>query len=122
MMDSDTLHERTESYLKSLICEAADAALVFDAETPFGELGVNSFLVLKILKRLEQDFGTLPKTLLFENFNVRDLARYFVKAHVVVLMCKFADASSPAPAPAPAQLAEPRPSNANDAHGAPAQA
>src|SRR6185503_13489145 len=111
-MDHDTLHERTENYLKSLICEAADAALVFDAETPFGELGVNSFLVLKMLKRLEQDFGTLPKTLLFENFNVRDLARYFVKAHADVLMRKFPDALPSAPA----QQAEPRPSNATAAH------
>ncbi len=121
MMDHDTLHERTENYLKSLICEAADAVLVFDAETPFGELGVNSFLILKILKRLEQDFGTLPKTLLFENFNVRDLARYFVKAHADVLMRKFPDASSSAPA----QHVEPRPSNATAAPampGAPAHA
>ncbi|WP_460732697.1 SDR family NAD(P)-dependent oxidoreductase [Lysobacter tyrosinilyticus] len=117
-MDHDTLLERTENYLKSLICEAADAALVFDAETPFGELGVNSFLVLKILKRLEQDFGTLPKTLLFENFNVRDLARYFVKAHADVLMRKFPDALPSAPA----QQAEPRSSNATAAHAAPAQA
>ncbi|MBD8525904.1 SDR family NAD(P)-dependent oxidoreductase [Pseudomarimonas arenosa] len=115
MIDHDTLHERTETYLKSLICDAADAALVFDAETPFGELGVNSFLVLKILKRLEQDFGTLPKTLLFENFNVRDLARYFVKAHTDVLLSKFPDVSPSAPA-----QAEPRLANAA-AHLAPAQ-
>ncbi|MGN6152104.1 MAG: acyl carrier protein [Lysobacteraceae bacterium] len=114
MMDQDSLQERTENYLKSLICEVADAALVFDAETPFGELGVNSFLVLKILKRLEEDFGTLPKTLLFENFNVRDLARYFVKSHADTLMRKFGDGSAPAPvvqappaapAPMPAQVA-----------------
>lgn len=99
MMDQVTLQERAESYLGSLISEAADTALVFDAETPFGELGVNSFLVLKILKRLEQDFGTLPKTLLFENYNVRDLARYFVRTHAEVLMRKFADAPSFAPVP-----------------------
>lgn len=119
MMDHDSLQGRTEDYLKWLICDAADAALVFDAETPFGELGVNSFLVLKILKRLEEDFGTLPKTLLFENFNVRDLARYFVKSHTDTLMRKFGDgrsgdASTPAPAaaapvptPAPVPVAAP---------------
>ena len=118
MMDHDTLQERTEAYLKSLICEAADAALVFDAETPFGELGVNSFLILKILKRLEQDFGTLPKTLLFENFNVRDLARYFVKTHAEVLMRKFADA--PLPARAPVTPAEIRPAHAAAAQTTPA--
>ena len=123
MMDQDSLQERTENYLKSLICEVADTALVFDAETPFGELGVNSFLVLKILKRLEEDFGTLPKTLLFENFNVRDLARYFVKSHADTLMRKFGDGSAPAPvvpvvpaapasrapAPAPVAIAAPAP-------------
>jgi acyl transferase domain-containing protein/tryptophanase/acyl carrier protein len=114
MMDHDSLQERTESYLKSLICEVADSALVFDAETPFGELGVNSFLVLKILKRLEEDFGTLPKTLLFENFNVRDLARYFVKSHADTLMRKFGEGSAPAPvvsAPpaAPAPMVAPAP-------------
>ncbi|UXI66000.1 SDR family NAD(P)-dependent oxidoreductase [Tahibacter amnicola] len=118
MMDHDTLHERTEYYLKSLICEAADAALVFDAETPFGELGVNSFLILKILKRLEHDFGTLPKTLLFENFNIRDLARYFVKAHTDVLMRKFPDAL---PSP-PAQQGQACPSEATAVHAVPAQA
>ena len=117
MMDHDTLQERTEAYLKALICQAADAALVFDAETPFGEIGVNSFLVLKILKRLEQDFGTLPKTLLFEHFNVRDLARYFIKAHAEALMHKFEDASLSAPVRAPVPLAEIRP-----AHIAPIQA
>lgn len=117
MMDHDTLQERTEAYLKALICQAADAALVFDAETPFGEIGVNSFLVLKILKRLEQDFGTLPKTLLFEHFNVRDLARYFVKAHAEILMRKFEDASASPSVHASVPLAEIRP-----AHVVPVQA
>ena len=117
MMDHDTLQERTEAYLKALICQAADAALVFDAETPFGEIGVNSFLVLKILKCLEHDFGTLPKTLLFEHFNVRDLGRYFIKAHAEVLMRKFEGASASTPARASVSLAETQP-----AHAAPAQA
>ena len=92
-MDHEILQERTENHLKSLISDAADTAIVFDSQTPFGELGVNSFLVLKILKRLEQDFGSLPKTLLFENFNVRDLALYFVKKHRDVLLTKFASGS-----------------------------
>lgn len=113
MMDQDYLQGRTEEYLKSLICEAADEALVFDAETPFGELGVNSFLVLKILKRLEEDFGTLPKTLLFENFNVRDLARYFVKSHTDALMRRFADGPTSA-AVMPAAPAAPPQSPAPD--------
>lgn len=90
-MDHEILQELTENYLKSLIGGAADTEVMFDAQTPFGEMGVNSFHVLKILKRLEQDFGALPKTLLFENFNVHDLAQYFVKKHTDVLTRKFED-------------------------------
>ena len=101
MMDDETLQERTETYLKSLICEAADTNLVFAADTPFGEIGVNSFLVLKILKRLEQDFGVLPKTLLFENFNVGDLARYFIRSHSDVLNILLADTAPFSPRPGP---------------------
>lgn len=107
-MDHESLQGHTESYLASLICEAADTALTFDPETPFGEIGVNSFLVLKILKRLEQDFGALPKTLLFENFNVRDLAAYFVKSHRDVLLGKFASLQTASNAPvAPSRVQAP---------------
>ncbi len=110
MIDHETLQERAEAYLTSLICEAADARLTFDAEAPFGEIGINSFLVLKILKRLEQDFGTLPKTLLFENFNVRDLARYFARSHADALT-RLVMGTAPAhrEAPPPPQI-QPAPS------------
>ncbi|TXH64663.1 MAG: DUF2156 domain-containing protein, partial [Lysobacteraceae bacterium] len=82
MFDRDALLRFTEDYLKNLVSDASDTIEKdFDSNTPFGELGVNSFYVLKILKRLEQDFGTLPKSLLFENFNVADLAGYFVDKH-----------------------------------------
>jgi polyketide synthase PksN len=87
-MDHRILQERAEAYLKSLISDAAAAATLgheFDSSASFGELGIDSFRVLKIIKRLEVDFGTLPKTLLFENFNINDLAQYFVGKHEVVL-------------------------------------
>src|SRR5690606_11727981 len=48
-----------------------------DALAPFGEIGIDSFRVLRIIKRLEQDFGPLPKTLLFEHYTVTALADYF---------------------------------------------
>lgn len=93
MNDRDLLQEVTESYLTGVVLETfedADPPLdpaehPFDAFTPFREFGIDSFLVLKILRRLERDFGTLPKTLLFENFNICDLANYFADNHEQML-------------------------------------
>src|SRR5215472_13630105 len=102
MVYQELLQELTESYLKSLISEVAGSLRSdFDSFAPFRELGINSFYVLKIIKRLEADFGTLPKSLLFENFNIHDLARYFVAKHETVLASMFCDglrAGSPAQA------------------------
>jgi len=79
----------------------------FDSYAPFGELGIDSFRVLKIVKELEGDFGTLPKTLLFENFNIADLARYFVDKHTETLSAKFAKAGGAAPVQASAPPSRP---------------
>jgi acyl carrier protein len=91
MTNQEFLLERTESYVKGLISELSNSLTPdFDSLAPFGELGLDSFHVLKIIKALEADFGTLPKTLLFENFNVGDLARYFVTEHAQTLSAKLA--------------------------------
>ena len=89
MIDQDTLKDLTESYLKLTISNACDSIeSEFDSSTPFGELGINSFDVLKIIKSLETSFGSLPKTLLFENFHVNDLSNYFVNKHKQTLLDK----------------------------------
>jgi acyl transferase domain-containing protein/tryptophanase/acyl carrier protein len=91
-MYQELLRDLTESYLKSLIADASGSLNPdFDPSTPFGELGINSFQVLKIIKKLEGDFGVLPKSLLFENFNISDLAGYFTGKHEQALCAKFAD-------------------------------
>jgi acyl transferase domain-containing protein/tryptophanase/acyl carrier protein len=90
MVDQELLVDLTESYLKSVISEAAGSLSPdFNSHAAFGELGVNSFQVLKIIKALETDFGKLPKSLLFENFTIHDLANYFVAEHATVLSAKF---------------------------------
>ena len=90
MTHTEQLHELTESYLKAVISEASGSLdAEFDSSAPFGELGINSFCVLKIIKKLELDFGRLPKSLLFENFNIDDLAKYFVEKHEATLAGKF---------------------------------
>ncbi|RSZ60405.1 SDR family NAD(P)-dependent oxidoreductase [Massilia atriviolacea] len=104
MLSQEMLLEYTESYLKSLVAETSvSLGTNFDSAAPFGELGIDSFRVLKIIKALEADFGTLPKTLLFENFNVDALANYFVDEHTDTLRDKFSKgqakrAASPAKA------------------------
>ena len=91
MIDQDLLRDLTESYLKSLISEVSGSMNSdFDSFAPFGELGIDSFHVLKIIRRLEVDFGTLPKSLLFENFNINDLANYFARKYEQILCAKFA--------------------------------
>ena len=108
MQNQEILLELTECYLKTLVADTVTSlGADFDAATPFGELGVDSFRVLKIIKALEGDFGVLPKTLLFENFNVESLGRFFVEKYAPALSLKFAgaqlaDLSTVAPAlPAP---------------------
>ena len=90
-IDQATLLELTDSYLRSLISETTGKlGPAIDSSAPFAELGIDSFYVLKIIRRLEADFGTLPKTLLFENFTIQDLANYFVSKHQQTLAIKFA--------------------------------
>jgi len=90
MVDQELLVDLTESYLKSVISEASGSlSAEFSSFAAFGELGINSFQVLKIIKTLEGEFGTLPKSLLFENFTIHDLANYFVAQHATTLSAKF---------------------------------
>src|SRR5580765_663734 len=92
MIHQEQLQDLTESYLKSLISETSGSLnSEFDSLAPFGELGIDSFYVLKIIRRLEADFGTLPKSLLFEHFTISDLASYFVSKHEQTLTAKFAE-------------------------------
>ncbi|WP_046744419.1 SDR family NAD(P)-dependent oxidoreductase [Kordia zhangzhouensis] len=90
MNPKEKLLETTETYLCSLISEVAELPITTnDASTPFLELGIDSFRVLQIIKKLEEDFGTLPKTLLFENFNISDLSNHFVETYESILTKKF---------------------------------
>jgi polyketide synthase PksN len=99
MIDNERLVELTESYLKSLVRAAVGSISTdFASTAPFGELGIDSFRVLKIIKALEADFGRLPKTLLFENFNIADLAQYFVAKHEQTLRARLSsEVQQPAP-------------------------
>ena len=53
-----------------------------EAEETYENYGVDSLLGLALTKRLEQDFGSLSKTLIFEYMTIRKLAGHFVKKYV----------------------------------------
>ena len=82
MMEHDVLVELTEGYVASIISEVTNAeASGLDFHAPFQELGIDSFYALKIINILDETFGTLPKTLLYENFNIHQLSCYFANNH-----------------------------------------
>lgn len=90
MKDQNLVIELTEAYLILLITEVLGSVSgEIDVNLPFQELGLDSFHVLKVIKKLEDDFGGLPKTLLFENFNISDLTNYFFKNHLKTLTTLF---------------------------------
>ncbi|MEO8400725.1 MAG: SDR family NAD(P)-dependent oxidoreductase [Gammaproteobacteria bacterium] len=69
-------------YLKSIFSEKLK--LPFEEIVPdatYEVYGVESLLGIEILNRLEVDFGTLSKTLLFEKNTISDLALYLLKKH-----------------------------------------
>ena len=95
MMTQELLRELTESYLKSLFAETSEVLTSdFDSFASYGDLGINSFHVLKIISRLENDFGTLPKSLLFEKYNIHDLTDYFVGEYQDALTARFAEGAT----------------------------
>ena len=49
-------------------------------DTPFERFGLDSVLVVQINRALERRFGVLPKTLLFEYRNVREVGQYLAGA------------------------------------------
>ncbi|MER7794330.1 amino acid adenylation domain-containing protein, partial [Streptomyces sp. NPDC097640] len=51
------------------------------ATEPFDHYGVDSLITLSVTRRLEERFGPLPKTLLFEYVTVRELAEHLATAH-----------------------------------------
>lgn len=107
---AELLQEWAESHLTSLIIETVDGLHTsLDRYTPFAETGIDSFRVLKIIKKLEEDFGRLPKTLLFENINIAELAVYFAKNHAAIISAKLGiEMSAPTTPQAPVIQAHPQ--------------
>ena len=70
------------AYLKNALSDAIHLpAHRIETTARFDRYGIDSVLALTVTNRLEADFGSLSKTLLFEHQTVADLARHFQTAH-----------------------------------------
>ncbi|MFY2558580.1 SDR family NAD(P)-dependent oxidoreductase [Corallococcus terminator] len=88
----------TSAYVKRVFSEVLkqNPAAIAEGAT-FDEYGVDSLIGLEIRRRLEQDLGKLPSTLLFEQLSVRALAEYLEKNKGVELARVTGSASPAAP-------------------------
>jgi len=76
------LAEWTIAYIRGVFAEAlAMDPDEIDKDETFEAYGVDSVVVLDINRLLEQDFGKLPSTLLFEYMTVEKLAGYLTAHH-----------------------------------------
>ncbi|QYF93474.1 SDR family NAD(P)-dependent oxidoreductase [Massilia sp. PAMC28688] len=80
-----------------------------DVRAPLETYGIDSVMSMDLVRVLEQTFGPLSKTLLFEYQSLEALARYFVLDHAATLGRLFHAGQAPAAAPAMAAPPEPAP-------------
>ncbi|RRS06506.1 SDR family NAD(P)-dependent oxidoreductase, partial [Pseudoalteromonas sp. J010] len=67
------------------------------AKIPFEKLGIDSISSIKVIKQLEQHFGSLPKTLFFEYQNLVQMSEYFITQHAAQVAVLVANKEKPQP-------------------------
>jgi len=85
-----SLHELTVHYLQDVFAETLKLPVnQIAVNATYEVFGVESLLGMEIIKRLEENFSTLPKTLLFEKNTITDLAEYLQKKYQPTLQKLF---------------------------------
>lgn len=78
----DSFDERAADYFKALISSTLKLPVQrIQTDDPFERYGIDSVMAMEWTNRLEEVFGSLPKTLFFEYQTIQDLCRYFKAAH-----------------------------------------
>ncbi|KTD44289.1 SDR family NAD(P)-dependent oxidoreductase [Legionella parisiensis] len=73
-------YQQTLMYLQQIFAEQLHTSPeLIHADETYEVFGVDSLIGLEITNRLEKDFGSLPKTLLYERNRLNDLANYLLK-------------------------------------------
>ncbi|WP_346172507.1 SDR family NAD(P)-dependent oxidoreductase [Streptomyces cuspidosporus] len=105
------LEDRAVGRLRQVLAGAMKLAPErLDPEVPLERYGMDSVIAVNVVAELEEQFGTLSRTLLFEAPTVRELARYFAAEHAAALRALVGEPEpAPEPTPAPEPRAEPAP-------------
>ena len=75
------IEECVLSYFKELLSSVLRLpAQNINENAPMEQYGIDSILIMQLTDRLEQIFGSLPKTLFFEYQSIRELTEYFMKS------------------------------------------
>ncbi|MEZ0115423.1 amino acid adenylation domain-containing protein/FkbM family methyltransferase [Catenulispora sp. EB89] len=91
------VEDRAVTYLRRVLAEFLKLTPDrLEIDLPLDQYGLDSVLGVSVVTQLEESFGPLPRTLLFEEPTVRELARYFAAQHPNVLRELIGD---PEPAP-----------------------
>ncbi|MEJ2417504.1 MAG: beta-ketoacyl synthase N-terminal-like domain-containing protein, partial [Exilibacterium sp.] len=81
------LRGKTLQYLKKQLSGVLKVPFHrLEGDAPLEKYGIDSVLVMKLTGELENTFGDLSKTLLFEHQTLDDLSGYFMRAHRETLM------------------------------------
>ncbi|GAA4894946.1 SDR family NAD(P)-dependent oxidoreductase [Streptomyces coeruleoprunus] len=103
------LEDRAVGHLRRVLAPVLKlGAERLDPDTPLERYGMDSVLAVGMVQPLEESFGPLSRTLLFEVQTVRGLARYLAADHTDALRALVGE-PTPAPAPAPSPVSTPAP-------------
>ncbi|MDX8047242.1 SDR family NAD(P)-dependent oxidoreductase [Gracilibacillus sp. S3-1-1] len=80
--DIQKLRQKTEHYLKVVLSEETKIPVSnIDVEKEFEAFGIDSVIIMRMVRKLEKVFGELPKTLYFEFQTIGELTTYFIEDH-----------------------------------------
>ncbi len=78
----DVLEEKAVNYFTMLFSSALKMpAHQIEADAPMGEYGIDSIMAMQLTNQLEETFGSLSKTLLFEYQDIQALTGYFLESY-----------------------------------------
>ncbi|HEX8611503.1 MAG TPA: SDR family NAD(P)-dependent oxidoreductase [Telluria sp.] len=104
------LQEQTRDYLRKQFADLFKLPYSkVDPRAALEKYGIDSILSMDLTRQLEKTFGSLSKTLFFENQTIDELTEYFVRSHAPTLAALFSVAEPERVAvPVPAVHAAPR--------------
>ncbi|MCY8472948.1 beta-ketoacyl synthase N-terminal-like domain-containing protein [Bacillus halotolerans] len=80
--DEDSLLEQTTQFVKHTLAKSIKLSPErIHAETTFEKYGIDSILQVNFIRELEKLTGELPKTILFEHSNTKELVDFLIKEH-----------------------------------------